>query len=374
MASEPRARYARRTARAGSRPGIRGEKQDSRPASGGTANSLEARALWFVAHRRIEFRQETVPPPDSGQVRVRTIASAPSQGTELLVYRGEVPGDLPLDLPTLAGTFAFPIKYGYAAVGRILDVGPGTSAYAPGDLVFVHHPHQSAFVVAEGLLVRLPPGIHPEVGVFTANLETAANVLLDTPLRFGEIALVFGLGSVGLLIAQLLKRAGARRVLGVDPLPRRRSLALLVGVDEALEPGPKLAGRVQALTDGRGADLAIEASGSPDALQAAIDTVGVEGTVTVVSWYGAKSVPLSLGGHFHRGRVRLRSSQVGRLDPALSPRWDLQRRLALAVSLLKELPLAQLITHRFSFDEAAAAYRLLDEQPGETGQVVLTYE
>src|SRR5215210_8576231 len=83
---------------------------------------LEARALWFTAPRTVEFRPESASPPGSGEIRVRATASALSQGTEMLVYRGEVPVDLPLDLPTLAGSFGFPIKYGYATVGRVLDV------------------------------------------------------------------------------------------------------------------------------------------------------------------------------------------------------------------------------------------------------------
>lgn len=335
--------------------------------------ALEARTLWLTAPRTIEFRVEVIPAPGPGEVQVRTIASALSQGTELLVYRGEVPPDLRLDLPTLSGSFAFPIKYGYATVGRIINMGTGVTDYAPGDLVFVHHPHQSAFVVPATLPVRLPTGLDPVLGLFTANLETAVNVLLDTPLHLGETVVVFGQGTVGLLIAQLLKRAGAGRVLAVDPLKRRRDLARRVGADEALTADDGLPARIRALTGGRGADIAIEASGAAAALQAAIDSVALEGTVVVVSWYGTKEVRLNLGGHFHRGRVRLRSSQVGCLNPALAARWDHGRRLAVAVDLLPRLRLADLISHRIPFAEAPRAYRLVDEHPEEVVQVVLTY-
>lgn len=334
---------------------------------------IEARALWLTAPRTVEMRDEVVPPPGPGALRVRALASALSHGTEMLVYRGQVPADLPLDLPTLAGSFAFPIKYGYASVGRIVDVGTGVEGYAPGDLVAVLHPHQSAYVVPATLAVRLPAALDPIQGVFTANVETAVNVLLDTPLRLGETALVLGQGTVGLLVAQLLKRAGAGRVLTVDPIAGRRDVAQRIGVDAAWAPGDDLAERVRALTAGRGADVAIDASGSGAALQAAINLVADEGTVVVVSWYGTKAVSLYLGGHFHRGRVRLRSSQVGRLDPALAPRWDHARRLALAADLLPTLRLTELVSHRIPFAEGASAYRLLDEHPDETVQVVLTY-
>src|SRR5690348_17918703 len=134
------------------------------------AREIAARALWLTGPRRAELREERVPAPGPGEVRVHAVASALSQGTEMLVYRGQVPRDLPLDLPTLAGSFAFPVKYGYASVGRVLDAGPGVTDPAPGDCIFVLHPHQSVYTVPGSLAVRLPAGLDPVLGVFTANL------------------------------------------------------------------------------------------------------------------------------------------------------------------------------------------------------------
>jgi 2-desacetyl-2-hydroxyethyl bacteriochlorophyllide A dehydrogenase len=336
--------------------------------------SLEARSLWFTQPRTVELHPERVSPPGPGEVRVQTIASAISHGTEMLVYRGEVPTDLPLDLPTLAGDFSFPIKYGYASVGRVLDAGSAEGALSPGDLVFVHHPHQDTFVVPADLPVPLPDGLDPTVGLFFANLETALNVVHDVPIRLGETALVFGQGVIGLLVTQLLKLAGAEQVLAVEPLKRRRELALELGADEAFEPGEDLHGRVLEATAGRGADVAVEASSSGAALQAAVDAVATEGTVVVASWYGTRPISLSLGGHFHRGRVRLRSSQVGRMDPELGSRWDLARRAETVLGLLPRLHLKELVSHRLPFEEAPVAYRIVDESPEKAIQVILIYE
>src|SRR3712207_6589268 len=290
----------------------------------------------------------------------------------MLVYRGEVPTDLPLDLPTLAGDYAFPIKYGYASVGRVVDAG--VEHLLPGDLVFVHHPHQDAFVIPADLPVRLPEGIDPTIGLFFANLETALNVVLDTPLQLGETALVFGQGVVGLLVTQLLKLAGAGKVLAVEPLKKRRELALEVGADETFEPDEDLRGPILAATAGRGADVAVEASSSGAALQSAVGAVATEGTVVVASWYGTRPVTLALGGHFHRGRVRLRSSQVGRIDPELGPRWDPARRTEAVLGLLPRLRLKELVSHQILFEDAPEAYRLVDESPDEVVQVVLIYD
>ena len=335
-------------------------------------DEIEARALWFTAPRKAALYTETVASPGPGEVRVESTDSAVSAGTEMLVYRGEVPQDLPLDLPTFVGSYDFPIKYGYATVGRILDTGPGVGHFTPGDPVFVHHPHQEVFVVPARMPVRLPDDLDPVLGVFGANLETALNIVHDTPVRLGETALVFGQGVVGLLVALLSKSAGAEQVLVVDPLEERRRRAVDAGADGACGP-EGLKERVAGITGGRGADVAIETSGSGVALQSAIDTVATEGTVVVASWYGTKPVTLALGGHFHRGRVRLRSSQVGRSNPELALRWDRARRMDMVLSLLGRLELGQLITHRIPFEEAPEAYTLLDERPGETLQVIFTY-
>ncbi|MBA2713835.1 MAG: zinc-binding alcohol dehydrogenase [Rubrobacteraceae bacterium] len=333
---------------------------------------LKARALWFTAPRKATLCAETVPPPGPGEVRVETIASAVSAGTEMLVYRGEVPQNLRLDLPTFAGSYAFPIKYGYAAAGRVFDTGPSVEHLSVGDPVFVHHPHQEVFVVPAQMPVRLPEGLDPLLGVFVANLETAINVVHDTPLRFGETALVLGGGVVGLLVARLLRLAGAEAVLLVDPLHRRRKLALAAGAEYAFGT-EGLNERIMKVTGGRGVDVAVEASGSGAALQAAIEAVAAEGTVVVASWHGTRPVTLDLGGHFHRGRVRLRSSQVGRLNPELAPRWDRDRRTETVIGLLDKLELRNLISHRLPFDRATEAYPLLDERPGEAVQIVFTY-
>lgn len=335
---------------------------------------IEARALWFAAPHAAELRRESVPPPAPGEVRVRSIASAISHGTEMLVYRGEVPPDLPLDLPTFAGSFALPIKYGYATVGRILDIGAGVEGFETGDMVFVHHPHQDVFIVPAAMPVPLPAGLDPILGIFAANLETALNIVHDAHPLLGETAVVFGQGTVGILVAQLLRLAGAGRVLAVEPLERRRKISLETGADEVLDPGEDLPDEIRAANFGRAPDLAIEVSGSGAALQSAVDSVAAEGTVIAASWYGTKPVDLMLGGHFHRGRVRLRSSQVGSLSPEAAPRWDRMRRMQTAMSLLPCLHLKNLISHRFSFEEAPEAYRMLDERPAEVVQVVLVYQ
>lgn len=332
-----------------------------------------AASLWFPRPREVEIRPDSLPPVGPSQVRVRAIASALSHGTEMLVYRGEVPPDLELDLPTLRGGFGFPIKYGYASVGRVVEVGAAVADRRVDDLVFVHHPHQTEYVVPASMAVRLPDGVGVEAGLFVASLETAVNAMLDAGPRLGERVLILGQGVVGLLLTQLARRAGASLVMAADPWLPRREQAEKAGAHVTLSPDNHLPEMVRELTGGDGVDVVLEASGSPTALGQAMDCAAFQGTVVVVSWYGTKPTTIPLGGAFHRRRLRIVSSQVSSLDPALRPRWNRARRMALALDLLPSLRLAPLITHRVPFDRASEAYALVDLHPEQTVQVVLTY-
>jgi 2-desacetyl-2-hydroxyethyl bacteriochlorophyllide A dehydrogenase len=258
-------------------------------------------------------------------------------------------------------------------VGRVVRSGSGVERPRPGALVFVHHPHQDRYTVPAGMAIELPPGLPPEAGVFLANLETAVTAVLDAHPHIGDRVVVFGQGVVGLLALQLLRRSGPDLLLAVDALERRRGLALELGADGALKPGDDIPDQVQLRTGGLGADVVLEASGNPAALDSALRCAAFGGTVTVSSWYGRKPVTLDLGGAFHRRRLRVVSSQVGTLPAELAPRWDRARRLALVLRLLPELATTRLISHRFPFADAADAYRQLLEHPQDTVQVLLTY-
>ena len=335
-----------------------------------------ASSLWFEGPRRIAFRETRVPTPAPGEIQVRALYSAVSQGTELLVYRGQVAPDLPLDvgLTTMEGSFRFPIKYGYASVGEVTEVGTAVTALRAGDRVFVHYPHQSVYVVDASRAIKLPEALSPAHGVFLASLETALNVVLDSQLHLGETVAIFGQGVVGLLLTQLARRAGAELVIAIDRFERRRVLARQLGADVVLATDADVAQRIRAHTDGRGADVVIEVSGAPEALAPAIRAVADQATVVVVSWYGTKPVMLPLGEEFHRGRLTLKSSQVSRLDPSLSPRWTLARRLQTVLRWLPQLALEPLISHRYPFAEASRAYEQIDQRPEEVVQVVFEYD
>ncbi len=338
-------------------------------------------ALTFTAPRQIELRVAPCPEPGPHQVRVRAIVSAISPGTEMLIYRGQMPQGLAADetLAALSGPLAYPLKYGYALVGRITDLGPEVDAAWAGRLVFAFQPHQTCFVAPVESLLPVPEGISPERAAFLPNTETAVNFLLDGAPLIGEKVAVLGQGVVGLLTTALLARFPLAALVVFDRYPRRRTAALRLGATLALDPAApdaldaaRTAFGARSLYDG--ADLTYELSGNPQALDLALALTGFAGRVVIGSWYGTKRAPLDLGGRFHRSRIRLLSSQVSTLAPEHRGRWNKARRLATAWSRLRAFPAEELVTHRIPFAQAAQAYRLLDEHPEETIQVLLTYD
>src|SRR5262245_10195063 len=127
-----------------------------------------ARAFWTVAAGRGEIRDEPLREPGIGEALVRATYSGVSRGTEALVFNGRVPrGEYQrMRAPFQDGGFPWPVKYGYASVGRV-EQGP--PEWRDRD-VFVLHPHQTRYVVPIDALHPLPDGVPAARAVLAANL------------------------------------------------------------------------------------------------------------------------------------------------------------------------------------------------------------
>ena len=318
---------------------------------------MMSREIWFTGSRNLEIRERPLAEPMANERLVRTALCGISAGTEGLLWRNEFPPQLLLDesIPELQRSCRYPYPYGYTLVGHEAD---------SGEPVLIFHPHADQAVVAEDRLIRLPGHWEPERGVFLPNTETALNLVLDAAPRAGEQVVVMGLGIVGLLTTAILSEYPLAELIAVDPIPERRERASRYA--RTLAPDQLS----DALGTG-GADLVLEVSGAPKALQTALDIAGFAGRVIVGSWYGSKDVTLNLGRDFHRKRLSIRSSQVSTIAPELRGRWDHSRRLDAAVAWLDRCWEPTWITHRISFDRAEDAYRLI-ETPGSSWlQIVL---
>ncbi len=328
--------------------------------------SRERLSVWFEGPKRIGVRRDLLPDLPGGSVQVRTRLAMVSTGTELAAWRGDLDPELVRDdaIPALAGGgFRFPFRYGYAALGEIERVGRDAE---PEELlegrVFAFAPHQTRFHADPADLLAVPPGLPDERAVRFPYCETAVNLLLDGPPLVGARVVVLGQGALGLALTGLLARFPLGDLATIEPRPARRELSRRFGARRSVAPedAARLAGR---------ADLVFEVSGSGRALDQGIRLAARDGTVVVGSWLARGNAELDLGGWFHRGRVRLVSSQVSRLPP-LGPAWTRARRRELAWSLLEELPLEELPSLRVPFADAASAYAGLADAAALTATLI----
>jgi threonine dehydrogenase-like Zn-dependent dehydrogenase len=259
-----------------------------------------------------------------------------SRGTERLVHAGRVPESEydRMRAPFMGGTFPFPVKYGYATVGRV-EAG---TAELRQRIVFSLHPHQSLFTLSAQAVLPVPEDVPPPRAVLAANMETALNAVWDgAPGPVDRIAVVGG-GLLGLLVAYLCARLPGAQVTVVDIAAARAPLAQALGAGFAApEAAP---------TD---CDLVFHASASPAGLANALRLAGEEATIVELSWYGSGDVAAPLGEAFHSRRLRLVSSQVGKVAPSHRSRWTHRQRLAAALALLADPALDALIAPAISF-------------------------
>lgn len=337
---------------------------------------MKRQSLFFTGIKQVEVREEDFPQPEAENLHVQNRCSLISAGTEMLIYRGELPSDLLLDevLPSLATPFSYPLKFGYSSVGQIISTVPEIKSSNAIDRTFAFNPHESAFATKHLPDLFVPENCANLDAIFLANMETAISIVMDAELQIGEKVVVVGLGVLGLLTSALLLEHPLGQLIGLDPYELRRSAAKDLGVNHLYHPSD-----AKSLDEGRklladnGADTVIELSGSPEALNLALDLVGPEGKIIVGSWYGQRSAQLKLGTKFHRGRIKLISSQVSRINPALSGRWNRSRRFALAWKWLSAIKPSRWITHKFPFAEAHKAYQQIDTHPEQSIAVVLEY-
>lgn len=301
----------------------------------------KAQALWCVAPGMAEIRSEPVGVSGPDEVRVVALHGALSRGTEALVFSGRVPPSEydRMRPPFMGGDFPFPVKYGYATVGRI-EAGPSEWL---GLTVFALHPHQSLFTIPVERLVPVPDRVPATRAVLAANMETALNAVWDGQPGPADRIAVVGAGAVGCLVAWLCGRIPGTAVTLVDVAPARASIAAELGVEFAA-PG-EAAGEC---------DLVFHASGHAAGLETTIALAGLEAAVIELSWYGTGTIPVSLGGAFHSRRLRLISSQVGHVALSHRARWTHKRRLAAAMDLLADPVLDCLLAPAIRFHDLPA--------------------
>ena len=340
----------------------------------------------FTKPRTVGFESYDDLPLGPRELRVRTLYSGISAGTEMTAYRGSNPylskqWDVKnrLFLASEAPSQPYPLSgWGYEEVGEVIEVGAEVTSLKVGDIVYGTWGHRTKHILQEEYANKRikPDGLDPILAIYSHLGPIALNGILDANIHVGETVAVFGLGVLGQLIAQLAKLSGAR-VCGVDMIEKRLELAKELGaIEEGFNPQDiSPAEKIKARTDGRGADVTIEVTGNARALNEAVRATAYSARVVALGFFQGEAQGLLLGEEFHHNRISLVCSQISNVDPALSYRWDRLRLIHTIMDLQAKglLNLRPVITHVIPFKDAAQGFQILDETPDQALQVVLDF-
>ena len=352
-----------------------------------------SRALVLDGPRRLRLSDHPSAPLEQGEVRLRARLSGISHGTELSLYRGTSAfTDRQFDrglrafvAPPAGSVSAYPVTLGYEMVSEVVEVAPDVTAVRVGDLVHTGTPHQEETVLdlaASGTAtyppVRLPTEERLERALFISLAAVALQAVHDAEIKLGDGVSVHGLGTIGLLVVQMCALEGIQKVFAVDPDAHRRELATGLGATHVLDPtaDPPVGLQIRELNDGHGVDVAIEVSGSDSGLQGALAAAGLGATVVAAGFYQGGAGNVRLGEEFHHNRLSLIASIGAWGAPHRhAPLWDRRRMMDTATRLLytDRISVEGLLDRRFPFEDAAAAYRWIDEHPQGSVKVAFVY-
>ena len=340
----------------------------------------------FTQPRTLAFESYEDLPLGPRELRVRTLYSGISAGTEMTAYRGSNPylsknwdAKNRLFLSSEAPSQPYPLSgWGYEEVGEVIEVHPDVTSLKVGDIVYGTWGHRTHHILQEEYASQRikPKELDPILAIYSHLGPIALNGILDANIHVGETVAVFGLGVLGQIIAQLARLSGAR-VIGVDLIEKRLQLARELGaIEDGFNPRDgSPAEKIKTLTDGRGADVTIEVTGSAKALHEAMRATAYSARVVALGFFQGEAQGLMLGEEFHHNRISLVCSQISNVDPALSYRWDRLRLIHTIMDLQARghLNLRPVITHIIPFKEAAQGFQILDETPEQALQIVLDF-
>jgi threonine dehydrogenase-like Zn-dependent dehydrogenase len=324
---------------------------------------VRATRLLFPEINRTVWEEFEVPEtPTAHGVVARSICSLVSPGTELAIYTGAHMG---FSLPEPPFPL-IPHRPGYALVGEVEAVGSAVQGVAVGQRVLMEAGHGTAGVVdtRTHAVVPVPAGVPSAHAPLARMAGIAFTALRLAPPQLGDQVVVMGLGLVGLLAGQLFRLAGARPVLGVDRLPSRLKLAEALGIVPVDTSREELLPAMRRALGSRGADIVVEATGSPALVPPALDSARQGGSVVLLgSTRGL--VTLDAYSLLHRKAVRVVGGHETALPFNSGHAWPRLRNLGLALELMAagDLRTDGMITDELTVAQALNAHDMLREHP-----------
>jgi len=318
----------------------------------------------------VAVSEEDVAPPGAGELLCQAERSLISTGTELTCLRGLFdPGT------NWASWVRYPFRPGYSMVARVVAVGPGVEAPAVGQRVLLGTPHQALTLTAPDQAYPVPEGISAEEATWGILACTTQLAVRRAELALGETVGVVGLGLLGQLIVQYAALSGARRVVAIDPVPLRLEAAAAHGATDAIAgTAAQARDRVAEITHGRMLDAVWDVTGHPAVLSQCVQLLRPHGRVVLTG-----DTPTPTQQVLGPGVLSDSISVLGVHGNSYAPHytevtpWTRREIIALFFDFMLQgrMRVADLITHRYRFDQAPDVYqRLREDRTGAIGVIL----
>jgi L-iditol 2-dehydrogenase len=324
----------------------------------------------LTAPREVSIVDVAEPFPAAGEVLVRVTAVGVCGSDVHFYHQGHVG----------SASAAYPMGLGHEPAGIVVGVGEGVSGLAEGVLVALEPgipcgrcepcakgkpnlcPHvrflaqpdtvgafQEYLVMPEENCLPAPAGVSAEACAVAEPLGVGLEALAISGIRAGETAAVFGCGPIGLSTIAALRSAGVEEIIASEPLEARRAFAARIGASHAIDPEREdVIHAIRELTKGRGVDVAFEAAGEQLTIDQTIEAAAIAGTAVIIGIPREKKVEIDI--HTAR-RKELPLRQVRRSN--------LRTAAALELLARKDIPIEDMVTHRFPLSETAKAMDLV---------------
>jgi threonine dehydrogenase-like Zn-dependent dehydrogenase len=220
------------------------------------------------------------------------------------------------------------------------------------------------FVSSEDRAVPVPGGPANRL-VLAQPLGTVVHACLKLPEVLGQTAVVLGQGPTGQLFTAWLRQMGVARLIAVDLLPERLKVSTIMGATHTICGDPaEVARAIDAITDGKRTDLAVEAIGNVETLNLAAKLVRRNGTLLAFGLPHKYNYDFAFHEFFWN---------EGRLICSLGPTVD-DFRIAVDLIANHVIDVGPLVTHSFPFSRAQEAFTLFADRADGVIKVVLTTE
>lgn len=334
---------------------------------------METKGVLFPRPGEVELETVEVGEPGEGQVRVATEVTLISTGTELTALSGEFPPE-----SVWSRYVQYPFRPGYSHVGVVERVGPGVSGLSEGDRVYSGARHAGAVLLPAGAVRRLPATVSAEEGAYTTLAQIVLNGIRRGRVVLGESVVVVGAGLLGQLVVQFAHCCGAMPIVVIDPAEERLATAKHHGATHVVpSPVEEARDEVVEATRGRMADVVFEVTGNPGVIPAALRLARRLGRVVLL---GSPRGPVSVDFHdeAHTLGLEIIGAHNSTHPPTDSPHtpWTLARHAELFHDLLAagRVRVADLTTHRYRWDRAPEAFRMLLEDRSRALGVLLQWK